>query len=172
MKDTCELVVTQDKVDALNWAVSARYSAMCITAALGKGGAVGKWLSRLLGAATKVLDPSKALCDAAHDPPPPDPEFQESVQLAYGPGTWQPSCDPALGWLADMAKQARRIDALEEAYTKVRAKLYGVYTYDPQGLAVILQGVFVDPVEWWDPHWIRDNVTSKLDGVKPPPGQG
>ncbi len=28
--------------------------------------------------------------------------------------------------------------------------------------AVIVQGVFVDPVEWWDPHWIQDNVDLKL----------
>jgi hypothetical protein len=29
--------------------------------------------------------------------------------------------------------------------------------------AVIVQGVFVDPVEWWDPHWIRDNIDLKLN---------
>ena len=28
--------------------------------------------------------------------------------------------------------------------------------------AMIVQGVFVDPVEWWDPHWIRDNIDLKL----------
>ncbi len=28
--------------------------------------------------------------------------------------------------------------------------------------AVIVQGVFVDPVEWWDPHWIQDNIDLKL----------
>jgi murein DD-endopeptidase MepM/ murein hydrolase activator NlpD len=28
--------------------------------------------------------------------------------------------------------------------------------------SVILSGVPVDPVEWWDPHWLRDRVTSKL----------
>jgi murein DD-endopeptidase MepM/ murein hydrolase activator NlpD len=28
--------------------------------------------------------------------------------------------------------------------------------------AVMLQGIFVNPVEWWDPHWITDNVTKKL----------
>jgi murein DD-endopeptidase MepM/ murein hydrolase activator NlpD len=27
--------------------------------------------------------------------------------------------------------------------------------------AMIVQGVFVNPVEWWDEHWIRDNVALK-----------
>jgi murein DD-endopeptidase MepM/ murein hydrolase activator NlpD len=28
--------------------------------------------------------------------------------------------------------------------------------------SVMLSGVHVDPVEWWDAHWLRDHVTSKL----------
>lgn len=28
--------------------------------------------------------------------------------------------------------------------------------------AMIVQGVFVDPLEWWDPHWIQDNIELKL----------
>jgi murein DD-endopeptidase MepM/ murein hydrolase activator NlpD len=28
--------------------------------------------------------------------------------------------------------------------------------------SVLLSGVQVDPVEWWDPHWLRDRVTAKL----------
>ncbi len=28
--------------------------------------------------------------------------------------------------------------------------------------SVMLRGTHVDPVEWWDPHWLRDQVTSKL----------
>jgi murein DD-endopeptidase MepM/ murein hydrolase activator NlpD len=28
--------------------------------------------------------------------------------------------------------------------------------------AMIVQGVFVDPVEWWDAHWIQDNIDLKL----------
>ena len=27
---------------------------------------------------------------------------------------------------------------------------------------VAINGQFVDPVEWWDPHWIADNITKKL----------
>ena len=28
--------------------------------------------------------------------------------------------------------------------------------------SVVLDGVFVDPLEWWDPHWIHDRITAKL----------
>lgn len=30
--------------------------------------------------------------------------------------------------------------------------------------SMIVGGKFVNPVEWWDPHWIKDNVTRKLAG--------
>ncbi len=33
-------------------------------------------------------------------------------------------------------------------------------------LGIILSGVPVNPVEWWDSHWIRDNIDSKLDIVR------
>ena len=32
--------------------------------------------------------------------------------------------------------------------------------------SVMLQGIFVNPVEWWDQHWIKDNVTKKLSLVE------
>lgn len=28
--------------------------------------------------------------------------------------------------------------------------------------SILLSGVHVDPVEWWDPHWLHDHVTPKL----------
>lgn len=28
--------------------------------------------------------------------------------------------------------------------------------------SVLLDGVFVDPNEWWDPHWVRDRIEAKL----------
>lgn len=31
--------------------------------------------------------------------------------------------------------------------------------------SMIVNHVFVNPVEWWDPAWIRNNITDKLDGV-------
>lgn len=32
--------------------------------------------------------------------------------------------------------------------------------------SMLVQNTFVDPIEWWDSHWIKDNVMLKLDGVK------
>ena len=32
--------------------------------------------------------------------------------------------------------------------------------------SVMVQGIFVNPVEWWDQHWIKDNVTKKLSLVE------
>jgi murein DD-endopeptidase MepM/ murein hydrolase activator NlpD len=31
---------------------------------------------------------------------------------------------------------------------------------------VMISGVFVNPIEWWDPHWIRDNIERKLALLK------
>jgi hypothetical protein len=31
---------------------------------------------------------------------------------------------------------------------------------------VMVSGFFVNPIEWWDPHWIQDNIVRKLDMVK------
>jgi len=31
---------------------------------------------------------------------------------------------------------------------------------------MMVSGLFVNPIEWWDPHWIKDNVTRKLDLMK------
>ncbi|WP_456434530.1 M23 family metallopeptidase [Thermosulfuriphilus sp.] len=31
--------------------------------------------------------------------------------------------------------------------------------------AMLIQGIFVDPKEWWDPHWIDVHIESKLQGL-------
>lgn len=31
--------------------------------------------------------------------------------------------------------------------------------------SVVVNGAFVDPREWWDPHWIADNVTKKMEAA-------
>jgi len=28
--------------------------------------------------------------------------------------------------------------------------------------SILVSGVYVNPVEWWDPHWVKDNVEDKL----------
>ncbi|MGD0844361.1 MAG: M23 family metallopeptidase, partial [Geobacteraceae bacterium] len=31
---------------------------------------------------------------------------------------------------------------------------------------VIISGQSVNPIEWWDSHWIKNNVTGKLEIIK------
>ena len=31
---------------------------------------------------------------------------------------------------------------------------------------VVISGEQVNPIEWWDPSWIRNNVTGKLEAAK------
>ena len=33
--------------------------------------------------------------------------------------------------------------------------------------AMLINGVFVTPVEWWDEHWIKDNVLLFMQDTKP-----
>jgi murein DD-endopeptidase MepM/ murein hydrolase activator NlpD len=40
----------------------------------------------------------------------------------------------------------------------------GLAAGDHLHYGVYLDGVAVLPVEWWDPKWIADNITPKLEG--------
>jgi murein DD-endopeptidase MepM/ murein hydrolase activator NlpD len=33
-------------------------------------------------------------------------------------------------------------------------------------VSILVNGVFVNPIEWWDPHWLKDNVLRKIDDVQ------
>ncbi|MBW2673971.1 MAG: M23 family metallopeptidase [Deltaproteobacteria bacterium] len=45
-----------------------------------------------------------------------------------------------------------------------RTGLTGMAGGDHLHFSMIVGGKFVNPVEWWDPHWIQDNITRKLSG--------
>lgn len=47
----------------------------------------------------------------------------------------------------------------------------GLAAGDHLHFSVLVRHLFVDPIEWWDPHWIQDNITRKLDAVKSTSGQ-
>ena len=38
----------------------------------------------------------------------------------------------------------------------------GLAAGDHLHFSILVGGQFVNPVEWWDPHWIKDNITIKL----------
>ncbi|MCU0590587.1 MAG: M23 family metallopeptidase [Desulfobacterales bacterium] len=47
----------------------------------------------------------------------------------------------------------------------------GLAVGDHLHFSILVRHLFVDPIEWWDPHWIQDNVTLKLDSVRSSSGQ-
>ncbi len=44
--------------------------------------------------------------------------------------------------------------------------LTGLAGGDHLHLSIIVHNVFVNPVEWWDANWIKNNITSKIDAVE------
>jgi murein DD-endopeptidase MepM/ murein hydrolase activator NlpD len=44
----------------------------------------------------------------------------------------------------------------------------GMAAGDHLHFGVVVSGQEVNPVEWWDPSWVRNNVTAKLELVKAP----
>jgi len=38
----------------------------------------------------------------------------------------------------------------------------GLAAGDHLHFGIILQGIEIQPIEWWDPHWIKDNITGKF----------
>jgi murein DD-endopeptidase MepM/ murein hydrolase activator NlpD len=42
----------------------------------------------------------------------------------------------------------------------------GLAAGDHLHFSVLIHHLFVDPIEWWDTHWIQDNITLKLDAAK------
>jgi murein DD-endopeptidase MepM/ murein hydrolase activator NlpD len=36
--------------------------------------------------------------------------------------------------------------------------------------SILVSGVYVNPIEWWDPHWLKDNVEDKLALLEPAKG--
>jgi len=41
----------------------------------------------------------------------------------------------------------------------------GLATGDHLHFSFLVHGVFVNPIEWWDPHWIKDNISRKLNTI-------
>ncbi len=49
-------------------------------------------------------------------------------------------------------------DKLEKGAVLGRTGTTGLAAGDHLHFAINLQGEFVDPLEWWDPHWLKDQV--------------
>jgi murein DD-endopeptidase MepM/ murein hydrolase activator NlpD len=44
--------------------------------------------------------------------------------------------------------------------------LSGMAGGDHLHFSVLVHNTFVNPLEWWDPHWIKNNILIKLDAIK------
>lgn len=42
----------------------------------------------------------------------------------------------------------------------------GLAAGDHLHFSMVVQDMFVNPIEWWDPHWIQDNVKLKMDEAR------
>ena len=42
----------------------------------------------------------------------------------------------------------------------------GLANGDHLHFSILVHGIFVNPLEWWDAHWIKNNITRKLDLIK------
>ena len=49
-------------------------------------------------------------------------------------------------------------DKLDKGAVLGRTGTTGLAAGDHLHFAINLQGEFVDPLEWWDPHWLKDQV--------------
>src|SRR5262249_58304992 len=41
----------------------------------------------------------------------------------------------------------------------------GLAAGDHLHFSILLRGVHVDPVEWWDPQWVREHVAARLNSL-------
>jgi len=101
--------------------------------------------------------------------------YGNAVILDHGLGIYS-----LYGHLSSIA--VRPGDRVKTAQTLGQTGETGLAGGDHLHFSIMLRGVHVDPVEWWDPHWLHDHVTPKLTmlprpaggaaGLKSAPGSG
>ncbi|HXQ22996.1 MAG TPA: M23 family metallopeptidase [Candidatus Acidoferrales bacterium] len=81
--------------------------------------------------------------------------YGNAVILDHGLGVFS-----LYGHLSSLAVQAG--ERVTTAQTLGQTGETGLAGGDHLHFSIMLDGVHVDPVEWWDPHWLHDHVTPKL----------
>jgi murein DD-endopeptidase MepM/ murein hydrolase activator NlpD len=51
---------------------------------------------------------------------------------------------------------------VKKGETLGKSGLSGLAGGDHLHFSILVGGQFVNPTEWWDAHWIQDNVTKKM----------
>jgi murein DD-endopeptidase MepM/ murein hydrolase activator NlpD len=62
-------------------------------------------------------------------------------------------------------------DRLSKGQTIGRTGSTGLAGGDHLHFGMIVHNTFVNPVEWWDKNWIKNNVLSKIEQVETPRSQ-
>lgn len=60
-------------------------------------------------------------------------------------------------------------DMVEKGTPIGHSGLTGLAGGDHLHFSMIVHNVFVNPVEWWDPNWINNNITSKIKSISKDP---
>jgi peptidase M23-like protein len=81
--------------------------------------------------------------------------YGNAVILDHGLGIYS-----LYGHLSSLAVQAG--DRVKTAQSLGQTGETGLAGGDHLHFSIMLHGVHVDPVEWWDAHWLHDHVTPKL----------
>lgn len=81
--------------------------------------------------------------------------YGNAVILDHGLGVFS-----LYGHLSSLAVQEG--EHVKTAQTLGQTGETGLAGGDHLHFSILLDGVHVDPVEWWDPHWLHDHVTPKL----------
>jgi murein DD-endopeptidase MepM/ murein hydrolase activator NlpD len=66
--------------------------------------------------------------------------------------------------------EVKKGDRVEKGKSLGRTGATGLAGGDHLHYSVLLQGEFVDPREWWDPHWHKDQLQGLLAKASAPPG--
>jgi murein DD-endopeptidase MepM/ murein hydrolase activator NlpD len=57
---------------------------------------------------------------------------------------------------------AKTGQAVKKGEVLGKSGLTGLAGGDHLHFSILVGGQFVNPTEWWDPHWIQDNITRKM----------
>ena len=87
--------------------------------------------------------------------------YGETVILDHGLGLFS-----LYGHLSSVA--VREGDTVKRGVTVGRTGETGLAGGDHLHFSIMLWGIHVDPVEWWDPKWIEDHLTGKLASFRSP----
>jgi murein DD-endopeptidase MepM/ murein hydrolase activator NlpD len=56
-------------------------------------------------------------------------------------------------------------DTVQKGHVIGNTGMTGLAAGDHVHFSMIVHNVFVNPLEWWDPNWIENNITAKIRAV-------